>query len=126
TGLRQGEKLFEELLLKEEVVQKTSHAKIFIGRLASHDWEEVSRHLHQLHKLADGCDAQAIVAKLREMVPEYVPDPSFRSRPLNGTPSPTVPAPERAGPHGLKAPHAAAHAPVPELLDGLGINLATG
>jgi FlaA1/EpsC-like NDP-sugar epimerase len=119
TGLRQGEKLFEELLLEEEVVQKTSHSKIFIGRLATHDWEEVSRHLNQLRKLADGSDARAIIAKLREVVPEYTPDLSFCSEPVNGAPEP---APEQGAPQGLKG----RHAPVPELLDGFGINLATG
>ncbi len=73
TGIRPGEKLFEELALADEIACKTKHPKIFIGRLQPCDWEEIGRHLDQLQQLAQGADVRAIFGKIREIVPEYEP-----------------------------------------------------
>jgi FlaA1/EpsC-like NDP-sugar epimerase len=72
-GMRPGEKLFEELSLEEECVHPTKHPKVFIGRLIAHDWDDINRHIHELHDLAE-CEATAaILGKLKEIVPEYDP-----------------------------------------------------
>jgi FlaA1/EpsC-like NDP-sugar epimerase len=71
TGLRPGEKLFEELALGEEAVDRTSHPRIFIGKVLGPDLATVSRQIDDLGALAAGSDAAAIRAKLKEIVPEY-------------------------------------------------------
>jgi FlaA1/EpsC-like NDP-sugar epimerase len=70
-GMRPGEKLFEELSLKDEIAQKTQHPKIFIGRLQPHAWGWVDQQLAELCEVADGEDNAQILAKLKELVPEY-------------------------------------------------------
>lgn len=71
TGMRPGEKLFEELSLEEEQAEKTAHPRIFVGRVRSLDWEEINRHLEDLRELADCPDASQIHDKFKEIVPEY-------------------------------------------------------
>jgi FlaA1/EpsC-like NDP-sugar epimerase len=71
TGLRPGEKLFEELSLKEENARKTHHPKIFIGRLHPQEWHMVNRQLQELQELVDDSDVGAVFRKLKEIVPEY-------------------------------------------------------
>lgn len=71
TGIRPGEKLFEELACKEETAGKTRHPRIFIGRLQIQDWEEVNRDIQELHHMADSMDGRRIRGKFREIVPEY-------------------------------------------------------
>jgi FlaA1/EpsC-like NDP-sugar epimerase len=70
-GVRPGEKLFEELATGAEHADKTMHPKIFIGRIASSAWTEVSRAVDELVALVDQCDPGRIRAALRAMVPEY-------------------------------------------------------
>jgi FlaA1/EpsC-like NDP-sugar epimerase len=72
TGVRPGEKLFEELSVKEEDAVKTRHPKIYVGRFRPHSWEIVQRHLRDLGELADA-RPQDIRRKLSEVVPEYRP-----------------------------------------------------
>jgi len=71
TGLRPGEKLFEELTLDEETVDKTAQPRIFVGKVQGPDLSTVSRQIDELGVLADGPDAALIRAKLKEIVPEY-------------------------------------------------------
>jgi FlaA1/EpsC-like NDP-sugar epimerase len=71
TGLRPGEKLFEELALGEEAVDRTSHPRIYIGKVVGPDLATVGRQIDELGSLAAGSDAAAIRAKLKEIVPEY-------------------------------------------------------
>src|SRR5205823_2116825 len=71
TGVRPGEKLFEELALKDEIAGKTRHPKIFIGKLRPCLWEDVNRGIDELGAVADGGDAAAIVRQLNALVPEY-------------------------------------------------------
>jgi FlaA1/EpsC-like NDP-sugar epimerase len=71
TGLRPGEKLFEELTFKEENARKTHHPKIFIGRLHPHEWHMVNRQLQELQELVGDSDVSAMFRKLKEIVPEY-------------------------------------------------------
>lgn len=76
TGMRPGEKLFEELSTSSERADKTKHPKIFIGRTPKAAAEE--RQLRELVALAEGSAEGVDVGKLREamvrLVPEYTPD----------------------------------------------------
>jgi FlaA1/EpsC-like NDP-sugar epimerase len=71
TGLRPGEKLYEELALRDEIARKTRHPKIFIGRLRSADWDDINRQVEDLQTLANGEEEAAILRKIKEIVPEF-------------------------------------------------------
>jgi FlaA1/EpsC-like NDP-sugar epimerase len=73
TGLRPGEKLFEELSVDAEHAEKTRHPKIFVGRLRPCDWEGLQDQLDLLAK-TPAVDPSAIRAQLKRIVPEYTPD----------------------------------------------------
>ncbi len=80
TGLRDGEKLYEELMNSGEGVVGTSHEKIMVLK-AKDAWnghenqenykENLAQNLEQLYALAAGCDGCAIREKMKEIVPEY-------------------------------------------------------
>ncbi|HLJ96378.1 MAG TPA: nucleoside-diphosphate sugar epimerase/dehydratase [Gemmataceae bacterium] len=71
TGIRPGERLFEELALKDESAKKTRHPKIYIGRLQPVDWEDINRDVEELQILADHPDVIQMLHKIKEIVPEY-------------------------------------------------------
>lgn len=73
SGVRPGEKLFEELAADAEAVVKTRHPKIFVGTCRRYGWEQVERGLARLHALSDGFDPQEIRAAFQGLVPEYTP-----------------------------------------------------
>ena len=70
TGLRPGEKLYEELLMDEEGLQDTENKMIHIGKPIDMDEEKF---MHQLIKLRDAAndDSDAIRAMVKEIVPTY-------------------------------------------------------
>jgi FlaA1/EpsC-like NDP-sugar epimerase len=70
TGLRPGEKLFEELELSGEQIAKTRHPKIFIGRLNAYPPEEIDRALHFLAEIARDGDGTAVRKFLNSLLPE--------------------------------------------------------
>ncbi len=70
TGTRPGEKLFEELGTTEEKVDKTSHGKIFVGRIAEIPPEKVVGSLARLKDLAENGDGAAIRRELERLIPE--------------------------------------------------------
>jgi FlaA1/EpsC-like NDP-sugar epimerase len=70
-GVRPGEKLFEELSSTEEQVRKTQHPQIFIGRSRVEPWAEINCQIEELGQLADSADVAALVAKIKQIVPEY-------------------------------------------------------
>jgi FlaA1/EpsC-like NDP-sugar epimerase len=72
TGLRPGEKLFEELSVDGEHADKTKHPKIFVGRFRPCDWEELQAKLDRLAKTPAN-DGAAVRAQLKAIVPEYTP-----------------------------------------------------
>lgn len=72
TGLRPGEKRFEELLLDEEGIRKTTHNKIYVGKPLSIDQGMLQEQLDHLLSLVDGSD-ENIKAYLQEVVPNYSP-----------------------------------------------------
>jgi FlaA1/EpsC-like NDP-sugar epimerase len=71
TGIRPGEKLYEELSLEGEGAERTRHPKVFIGRIKSHPWDEVERHVADLAKVAEAGHNDGIRQALRRLVPEY-------------------------------------------------------
>ncbi len=79
TGLRPGEKLFEEISVAGEQADKTRHPKIYIGRIAPHDYDAVRDAIERLRPLADSAHADRIRAQLAVLVPEYrhAPQPAL-------------------------------------------------
>ena len=71
TGLRPGEKLYEELLNEKEHTLPTHHKKIMIARVRTYDYADVLNHLERLHKALDGGFAHDIVVEMKHIVPEY-------------------------------------------------------
>ncbi|MFA6686825.1 MAG: nucleoside-diphosphate sugar epimerase/dehydratase, partial [Desulfuromonas sp.] len=73
TGLRPGEKLYEELLLDGEGVKPTTHEKICVARSIQEDEEILREQLEELFVTARKLDLARTVALLHEIVPEYQP-----------------------------------------------------
>ncbi len=74
TGMRPGERLFEELLTAEEGTDATTHEKVFVARLGSR-WvsEKLDERLERLLAAAERGAREEIVEQLRELVPSYHP-----------------------------------------------------
>lgn len=72
TGLRPGEKLYEELLNDRELTMATHHKKIMIAKVRQYDYEEVCRHLERLAKYVSDVNFHDIVAEIKHIVPEYI------------------------------------------------------
>ena len=71
TGLRAGEKLYEEMLNKEENTKPSFHDKIRIAEVREYDYKQVSKDINELIALAGRFDDLATVRKMKEIVPEY-------------------------------------------------------
>jgi len=72
TGLRPGEKLFEELSIKGEDMQETRHPKIGIRKNIQNDRERLRAKIEELIALAKDGEHTLIAAKIKELVPEYI------------------------------------------------------
>ena len=72
TGLRPGEKLFEELLANEENTLPTHHKKIMIAKVKSYQFDFVSGEIDGLIDLFDSQNNEAIVIKMKKIVPEFL------------------------------------------------------
>ncbi|MBE7509106.1 MAG: polysaccharide biosynthesis protein [Bacteroidia bacterium] len=72
TGLRPGEKLYEELLNKQEDTLATHHSKILIAKVREYHFEEISREIDELTELFKTQDNIALVSKMKAIVPEYI------------------------------------------------------
>ena len=75
TGLRPGEKLFEELLLAEEGLEKTANDLIFVGHPNGFSDEQLLQSLQNLRVLCDENDAAGTVKELASLVKTYNPHP---------------------------------------------------
>jgi FlaA1/EpsC-like NDP-sugar epimerase len=73
TGLRPGEKIYEELLIDCNAALPTGHPKIFCAREAKLAWKELSPQLTNLLDSAAECDVTECVSALHNLVPEYQP-----------------------------------------------------
>ena len=71
TGLREGEKLYEEVLNEQEGTKPTFHDKIRIAEVREYDYDDVCRKIDDLIKIAARYDNMATVKKMKEIVPEY-------------------------------------------------------
>lgn len=72
SGLRPGEKLYEELLMSEEGLTKTANRKIFIGKPVEFDSKKVMYHLEMLKKIVDNEDVELIDSVMRAFVTTYI------------------------------------------------------
>jgi FlaA1/EpsC-like NDP-sugar epimerase len=71
TGLRPGEKLYEELLADAENTMPTHHSQILIGKVREYEYNEVSKVIEELIKLFDTQNNTKIVQCMKELVPEF-------------------------------------------------------
>ena len=71
TGLRDGEKLYEEVLNDKEITKPTFHKKIKIAQVRQYDYDEVSRLIEQLVKTSYLYDDMETVRIMKQIVPEY-------------------------------------------------------
>ncbi|MCB2293936.1 polysaccharide biosynthesis protein [Clostridium algoriphilum] len=71
TGLRPGEKLYEELLMSEEGLTNTKNEKIFIGRPTFSDLGEMKERMKELKGIIEEDDVQLLIEKIGEIVPTY-------------------------------------------------------
>jgi FlaA1/EpsC-like NDP-sugar epimerase len=72
TGLRPGEKLYEELLYDKETAQPTHNPKITIGTVREYDYEQVKADLEQLLHVAKTQVPAEVVKQMKKMVPEFI------------------------------------------------------
>ncbi|NKF08500.1 polysaccharide biosynthesis protein [Clostridium gasigenes] len=71
TGLRPGEKLYEELLMDEEGLIETKHEKIFIGKPGEFEIETIKTLIGELEEISRTDNKEKLRSKLAEVVPTY-------------------------------------------------------
>ena len=71
TGLRHGEKLYEELLATRENTKPTSHDKIMIAEVREYDYEDVCDDIDSLIDTSYEFDSMKTVARMKDLVPEF-------------------------------------------------------
>jgi FlaA1/EpsC-like NDP-sugar epimerase len=79
TGLRAGEKLYEEVLNQEETTKPSFHKKIRIATVREYDYGNVCRTIDQLSEVASHFDDMKTVAMMKKIVPEYKSNNSIYS-----------------------------------------------
>ena len=72
TGLREGEKLYEEVLNENENTKPSFHKKIRIAMVRNYEYEDAERDIEELCQIAAQYDDMATVKKMKDIVPEYV------------------------------------------------------
>ena len=77
TGLRPGEKLYEELLNKEEEVIPTHNKKILIAKVLEYDFEKVSKSINKLVQIAIENRDEDVVKQMKRIVPEFISNNSI-------------------------------------------------
>ncbi len=70
-GLRDGEKLYEEVLNDKEATLPTRHPKIMVAKVREYPYAKARRNEEELYDLSFTYDDMAIVAKMKDIVPEY-------------------------------------------------------
>ncbi len=80
TGLRPGEKLYEELLATSENTRPTHHPRILIGQVRKEDPQTVMAAVDRLGELATAADEDELVKLMKELVPEYRSNNSVHSK----------------------------------------------
>ena len=79
TGLRPGEKLYEEVLSNDENTKPSFHEKIRIASVREYDYDSVCKDIDELIAISHGEDDMATVKKMKEIVPEYKSNNSIYS-----------------------------------------------
>jgi FlaA1/EpsC-like NDP-sugar epimerase len=72
TGLRPGEKLYEELLNQGESTMPTYHEKIKISQVITYPYQQVIADINELLLLVKQYDTESMVNKMKEIVPEFI------------------------------------------------------
>jgi len=72
TGLRPGEKLYEELLTREEDAIPTNHKKIMISRTRQYDYKNVIKEINHLLDHLTTDNKMELVARMKQIVPEFI------------------------------------------------------
>ncbi len=71
TGLRPGEKLYEELLADHENTIPTHHKQIMVAKVKEYDFDKIGNSINELVALFDKQDNKLIVGKMKLLVPEF-------------------------------------------------------
>ena len=79
TGLRDGEKLYEEVLNKAETTKPSFHEKIHIANVREYDYSQVEAAVEELIRISGEYDDLRTVAAMKRLVPEYVSNHSVYS-----------------------------------------------
>ncbi len=79
TGLRPGEKLYEEMLATDENTKPSFHEKIRIAAVREYDYKKVNRDIEELIRISASYDDMATVRKMKQIVPEYISNNSIYS-----------------------------------------------
>jgi FlaA1/EpsC-like NDP-sugar epimerase len=77
TGLRPGEKLYEELLADSENTLPTHHSQILIGKVREYDYNDVKLIINELIESFKTQNNQLIVQRMKELVPEFISNNSI-------------------------------------------------
>lgn len=72
SGLREGEKLYEELLNNSEDTIPTHHEKILIGKVEPYSYEEINRYIELFFDLVHDKNELKMVALMKELIPDFI------------------------------------------------------
>jgi FlaA1/EpsC-like NDP-sugar epimerase len=113
TGMRPGEKLYEELSIKGENISRTRHPKIGIWKTRRADWDKLLEATERLRDLCDKGDEEALRRAFKDIVPEYTPD-NGQPLPPTAQESDSDAAARREQPAPAAEPPPWGHAPTPD------------
>ncbi|HEX2953594.1 MAG TPA: nucleoside-diphosphate sugar epimerase/dehydratase, partial [Bacillota bacterium] len=74
SGVRPGEKLYEELMTAEEGTDHTKHKRIFVGKPNGVDWEKLPDDLNDLWNSLMTNDSEQIIRMIQHIVPQFTPN----------------------------------------------------
>lgn len=72
SGLRPGEKLYEELLNDSEITEQTSHEKILMAKVRKYHFQDILRPIEQIINIANSNDSNKLVSSMKALVPEFI------------------------------------------------------
>jgi FlaA1/EpsC-like NDP-sugar epimerase len=72
TGLREGEKLYEEVLNEKENTKPSFHKKIRIATVREYDYDQIKKEIDELYEISKHYNNMETVKKMKEIVPEYI------------------------------------------------------
>jgi FlaA1/EpsC-like NDP-sugar epimerase len=80
TGLRPGEKLYEELLANEENTLQTHHPQILKAKVRTYNFDEITKDITELTNMFGNQINDDIVSKMKQIVPEFISNNSTYSK----------------------------------------------